>query len=407
MNFSFEIKKKEKRCRARTGIINTPHGIIETPAYSPVATRAVVKALDTSDLKLCNSQVILGNAYHLYLRPGTKIISDFGGFAPFMKWDGPTITDSGGYQVSFLWSKGEKEKRQESEREEGVGRVIKITDEGALFSSHIDGSKHLLTPEKSMEIQKDLGADIIMAFDQPLGLDYSEKKKKEAFERTLKWEERSLIAWKKLNPPAHSGLSSGSKTGGQALFGIVQGGEDREASRKCLKFLLDLNFPGLAIGGESIGKDPKITAKTLDGLADLLPCDKPVHALGLGGGPEGIFEAIERGVDLFDNSSITRMARNGLLLIYPEDGGNTKTKFRLDIAKAKFKEDKKPISKVCKCYTCSNFSKAYLHHLLISKEMTGYRLLSIHNITFINDLMGKMRESINEGSFLSLKKEWI
>lgn len=392
MEFSFKIKNKEKKCRARTGIISTPHGPIETPAYSPVATRATVKALDTNDLKMCNAQVILGNAYHLYLRPGIKVIEKFGGFAPFMNWTGPTITDSGGYQVSFLWPKSKDEMSDDQ-----FGRVLKITDEGSLFASHIDGSRHLLTPEKSMEIQKTLGADIIMALDQPLGLFYSEKRKKEAFERTLKWEERSYIAWKKLNPPA----------GGQALFGIVQGGQDRDLSRRCLKFLLELDFAGLAIGGEAIGVDPLVTAETLDGIADLLPDDKPLHALGLGGGPEGIFEAVERGVDLFDNSSITRMARNGQLLLYPEDGGKPTNKFRFDIVKAQFKEDKKPISKICRCYTCQNYSKAYLHHLLISKEMTGYRLLSIHNIFFINDLMSKIRKAIGSDDFLALKSEWI
>ncbi|MDP3954882.1 MAG: tRNA guanosine(34) transglycosylase Tgt, partial [bacterium] len=342
--FSFEVKKREGKVRARVGVIQTPHGTIETPAYSPVATRATVKALDVADLKAAGSQVLLGNAYHLYLRPGLEILEKFGGFAPFMGWENPTITDSGGYQVSFLWA-GTRENRENKEK---YGRVVKITDEGALFTSHIDGSKYLLTPEKSMEIQKVLRADIIMAFDQPIGLDYSEKKKNEAFKRTLKWEERSFVAWEKQNSS-------------QALFGIVQGGENQDLTRECLKFLLGFSFPGLAVGGEAIGVDPLVTARTLDGVADLLPDDKPLHALGLGGGPEGIFEAVERGVDLFDNSSITRMARNGLLLLYPEDGGKSVNKFRFDINKSKFKDDKNPISKICFCHTCQNYSKAYLH----------------------------------------------
>lgn len=385
MDFSFKVQKIDQKTRARAGIISTPHGKIKTPAFSPVATRASVRALDPADLKKCKSQVVLANTYHLYLTPGIEIIQKFGGFAPFMKWQGPTITDSGGYQVSFLWGESKEEK---------AGRVIKITDKGALFSSHIDGSRHLLTPEKSMEIQYALGADIIMAFDQPLGKKHSEKQKIQAFERTLKWEERSFAAWKKL----------GSR---QALYGITQGDTDKALRRKSLQFILDTGFPGIAMGGESIGNDPKITAETLDTVADLLPDDKPLHALGLGGGPEGIFAGVARGVDTFDNTSITRLARNGWLFINPEDGGNPKNKFRIDLNKKKFAEDKKPISVHCDCYTCKNFSKAYLHHLFNTRELLVLRLASIHNIYFVNTLMERIRKSIISGDFKNLAKVWL
>ena len=384
--FSFELIAKDKNTRARAGIIKTPHGEINTPAFSVVGTRAAVRGLSPEDLREAGSQVVLANTYHLYLRPGTDTIKDFGGFAPFMKWDGPTITDSGGYQVSFLWTKG-------SDSEESA-RVSKITDEGATFVSHIDGSKHLLTPEKSMEIQQILGADIIMAFDQPLALEDSEKKVKEAVRRTFDWEERSFKRWKEL------------KTN-QALYGIIQGGLNRDLRREFMKFVLDLDFPGIAIGDETIGATPSVTAEALDTIADLLPDGKPFHALGLGGGPEGIFAAVERGVDTFDNTSITRMARSGLLFVYPEDGGTKENKFRLDLTKSKFKDDKSPLSYICNCRACKNYSKAYLYHLTVSGELLGLQLATLHNVTFINDLMEKIRDSIISGDFSSLKGEWL
>lgn len=390
-DFKFNIKNKDNH--ARTGIIQTPHGIIETPAYTPVGTRAAVKALDPNDLIYVKTQAVLANTYHLYLRPGLKTIGKFGGFAPFMKWNGPTITDSGGYQVSFLWTP------KDVDTETG-GRVVNITDEGAEFRSHLDGSLHVLTPERSMEIQSVLGADIIMAFDQPLSEQTSINMQKESFKRTLKWEERSYQSWN-----SRKGLSLYKNY--QALYGIVQGETDEKMRQESLKFVLDMGFPGIAAGGNSIGNDPVITAKTLDTLIQFLPEDKPLHALGLGGGPEGIFLAVERGVDTFDNTSITRMARTGLLFIYPQDEGTKLNKFRLDISKGIYKDDVKPISKECNCYTCLNFSRSYLHHLMINKEILGSRLMSIHNVYFINDLMEKIRQAIKKKEFGQLKKEWI
>lgn len=400
MDFSFELVKKDKETtRARAGIIHTPHGKILTPAFSPVATRATVKTLSPEDLKGTGSQVILANTYHLYLRPGVEIIKSFGGFSKFMKWDGPTITDSGGYQASFLWTPKKKVTQLLSNSvtpDEG-GRVTKITDEGAVFVSHLDGSKHLLTPEKSIEIQKVLGADIIMAFDQPLGELHSIKQMEEAFKRTLVWEERSFARWEDLN----------KKGNYQALYGIVQGDINPQWRKQSLEFVLKTGFPGVAMGGQSIGSDPKVTIETLDTVSDLLPYDKPLHALGLGGGPEGIFEAVQRGVDTFDNTSITRQARSGLLFIYPEDGGTKQNKFRVDVKKSKFKADKKPFSKKCQCYTCQNFSSAYLHHLIISGELLGLRLATIHNVYFINTFMNAIRTSILNNEFAQLKKFWL
>ena len=231
MSFSFEVVKKDSG--ARLGVIKTPHGDIQTPAYTPVATSATVKALDTEDIVRCGSQVVLANTYHLLLRPGLEVIESFGGFAPFMKWEGPTITDSGGYQVSFL-----RTSQGEVNRADGEQEIVKITDEGATFKSYVDGSKQLITPERSMEIQAVLGADIIMAFDQPLGKDYSDKKISEAFKRTLHWEERSFIHWEKIQRTRKI-----RQLADQALYGIVQGGTNVELRRESLKFILDTGFP--------------------------------------------------------------------------------------------------------------------------------------------------------------------
>jgi tRNA-guanine family transglycosylase len=251
-----------------------------------------------------------------------------------------------------------------------------------------------------MLIQNILGADRIMAFDQPLGYRFTPRENKIAWERTFKWEERSYIAWKKLEDQSVKGTP-------QALFGIIQGQSDKKMSVRFLNFVLETGFPGIAIGGETIGADPKITAKSLDTIADFLPDNKPFHALGLGGGPEGIFTAVERGVDVFDNSSITRMARTGLLFIHPEDGGKSENKFRMDIKRNIFHSDKKPLSKICRCYSCTNFSRAYLHHLMVSSEILGMRLATMHNLMFINGLMNEIRDSIKSGNFSSLKKHWL
>ena len=392
MDFTFRISKKDKKTKAKLGVIHTKHGDIQTPAFSPVATKATLKSLDPGDIRGTNSQVVLGNTYHLYLQPGTDVIKKFGGFAPFMGWSGPTVTDSGGYQVSFMWNK-KNDKRSEDGTDK-LGGLIEVTNDGALFRSHIDGSKHLLTPEKSMEIQKVLGADIIMALDQPMGDIFTEKQNREAYERTFRWEERSFNHWKKIKSD-------------QALFGIIQGELDKKMRKSFLKFVINTGFPGMAIGDKTIGSDPKITAQALDTVVDFLPDDKPLHALGLGGGPEGIFVAVERGVDIFDNSSVTRMARTGLLYIYPEDGGRRENKFRVDIARSKFKNKIIPLSKVCKCYSCQNFSVAYINHLFASHEILGLRLATIHNVTFVNELMSQIRKSIKDGDFLSLKELWL
>jgi tRNA-guanine transglycosylase len=389
MDFAFTLQKKDKKTHARVGVIKTLHGEILTPAFSVVGTRASVRGLSPEDLVDTKTQVVLANAYHLYLEPGLETLKTFKGFAPFMMWNGPTITDSGGYQVSFLWGKSETNNHK-----------VNITDKGMYFRSHIDGSKHLLSPEQSIEIQRVLGADIIMAMDQPMGFKFSEKENTKAYERTFKWEERSYISWAKTK-----GLNDYGNF--QALFGIIQGQLDKNKRQKFLKFILSMGFPGIAIGDETIGSDPKVTAQSLNTIVDMLPDDKPLHALGLGGGPEGIFEAVERGMDIFDNSSITRLARTGFLFIYPQDGGKSVNKFRINIHKTVYKDDRKPLSSKCKCSTCASFSRSYIRHLLISKEILGARLATIHNVYFINALMTEIRTSIVNGDFTSLKRHWL
>lgn len=387
MSFSFELVNVDPDSHARAGIIHTPHGDILTPAFTPVGTRASVRGLSPEDILAAGSQAVLANTYHLYLSPGTDTIRSFGGFGPFMGWTGPTLTDSGGYQVSFLWEKGA-----------GRSKTVKITEEGALFRSHIDGSKHMLTPEKSMEIQDALSADIIMAFDQPLSSLSSVKKQKEAFVRTLDWEKRSFKRWQELQS---------DREHFQALYGVIQGETDKELRRESLQFILETGFPGLAMGGGSIGADPAITAAALDTIVDLLPADKPLHALGLGGGPEGIFEAISRGVDTFDNTSVTRMARTGLLFLYPEDGGTIKNKFRFDIKKSVNQNDSNPISKTCTCMTCTHYTRAYIRHLVINDEFLGIRLTTIHNVHYINHFMSLCRNAILHNRFNQLKSLWL
>jgi queuine tRNA-ribosyltransferase len=387
--FSFELIKKDKKTHARLGKISTPHGEIMTPAFTPVGTKATVKSLTVEELKAAGSQAVLANTYHLALSPGEKIIESFGGFGPFMGWGGPTLTDSGGYQVSFLWEPDATVKRSDS---------VKITEDGATFKSHIDGSLMMLTPERSMEIQSALNADIIMAFDQPLGPLASPRKQQEAFDRTKRWEERSFTRWQKLQE---------KRDIFQALYGVIQGETDGKLRRESLTFLLGFDFPGLAMGGASIGSDPSVTSQALDTVLDLIPDDKPFHALGLGGGPEGIFAAVERNVDTFDNTSVTRMARTGQLFFFPEDGGCTKNKFRFDITKNIYAASHEPISQVCTCYTCTHFSKAYIRHLITQKEILGSRLASIHNISFMNTLMSSIRDAITEDSFETLKNQWI
>ncbi|MBN1502758.1 tRNA guanosine(34) transglycosylase Tgt [Candidatus Woesearchaeota archaeon] len=396
----FEIIKKSKENRARFGIIKTPHGEIKTPAFIPVATKATVKALDPRDLKEIGAQVLLANTYHLYLRPGEKLIKKFNGLHKFMNWNGPMFTDSGGFQVFSLGFGIEHqvskignifpdEADQKKIREQNLEKFAKIDEDGVTFKSPIDGKIDRLTPEKSIQIQEDLAADIILAFDECTSPLHDYKYTKKAMERTHAWAERCIKAWSRKS----------------VLYGIVQGGFFEDLRYESCRFISSLDFPGIALGG-SLGKSKKDMHQIIDWCIPNLPEEKPVHLLGIGG-IDDLFECVERGIDTFDCVAPTRLARAGYLFISPEQGGNRKNKFRNSIKNSSNRTSKEPIDKNCDCYTCKNYSRAYLRHLFVNNELLYFRLASLHNLRFVLRLMERIREAIEEDRFIDLKRDWI
>lgn len=363
MGFSFELLATDPTTGARAGRIHTPHGSIDTPVFAPVGTQATVKALRPSDLQELGAELILGNTYHLYLRPGDERIAKFGGLHKFMAWDGPILTDSGGFQVFSL------------------SDTRKIDDDGVTFQSHIDGSYHRFTPEKSIAIQENLGADIIMSFDEcppPNEYDYV----KQSLVRTHSWAERGLKAHKRAN---------------QALFGIVQGGIFRDLREESAEFLKALDFPGYAIGGLAVGESKKAMYEVLDWLSPVMPQNKPRYLMGVGAA-EDLVNGVIRGVDLFDCVLPTRLARHGSAMV---KGG------RLNLRNARFIEDEAPIDLTCTCYTCTNFTRAYLNHLVKAKEILAHILLTTHNVHFLLTLMRQLRESIIAGTSRAFATEFL
>lgn len=394
----FEVTHNDSATRARTGVLHTDHGDIPTPIFMPVGTQATVKSLDSADINHTGASIILANTYHLHLRPGEDLIAEFGGVHKFMQWDKPILTDSGGFQVFSLGA--QKEKRAGANDDASTKKEIKLTsidEEGVTFTSHLDGSKHRFTPETAIDIQHKLGADIIMAFDEctPDSADMAYATR--AMERTHRWAKRCIDAHEK-NKTYHGYR--------QFLFGIIQGGNHRDLREASAKAIASLPFDGIAIGGESIGYNMDATRNILDYLHPLLPEDKPRYTMGLGFSPKDLFDVVERGVDMFDCVSPTRMARNGALFISPSSGGNEQNKYRLNISNAEFKDAKGPIDPSCTCSTCATYSRAYLHHLFRSEELLAYRLATIHNVHFFVTLMSNMREAIKNGAFLELKNTW-
>jgi queuine tRNA-ribosyltransferase len=363
MAIDFTLLRTDSDSHARLGKITTPHGEITTPAFAPVGTQATVKALDPRDLHELGAELILGNTYHLYLRPGADLVAEMGGLHRFMGWDGPILTDSGGFQVFSL-----AEKR-------------KVRDEGVEFRSHIDGSRHLFTPEMVVHTQEQLGADMIMVLDEcaePHDRAYNEQ----ALARTHAWAERCLQAQTRSD---------------QALFGIVQGGVYPDLRRQSAEFLTGLDFPGYAIGGLSVGETKEQMYAILDATAPLLPQNKPRYLMGVGA-PEDLIEGVARGVDMFDCVLPTRLARNGALF--------TRTG-RINIRNAQFARDDAPIEAGCQCYTCRNFSRAYLRHLFKAGELLASRLATIHNVHFSLKLMRDIQEAIAGGSLQAFKQELL
>ncbi|AGK60809.1 tRNA-guanine transglycosylase [Archaeoglobus sulfaticallidus PM70-1] len=384
--------------RMRTGVVKTKHGKFNTPVFIPVATLASVRGLDNRDLKEMGAEVLLANTYHLHLRPGDEVIKKLGGLHKFMNIDLPIVTDSGGFQA-FSLGFG---------MEHGVGKIANnifleglkdidfkgekwayVDDRGVRFKNHISGEIVELTPRKSMEIQSNLGSDIIFAFDEctsPL----SDKKYTEiALERTHRWAEECLQYYNKK----------------QAIFGIVQGGEYRDLRERSAKFMAERDFDGFGIGG-SLGKSKRDMHNILEWVIPLLPEEKPRHLLGIGA-VEDLFNCIERGVDMFDCVAPTRWARRGHLYISPEEGGKPENKFRIHIKNAKFRFDTNPVDRSCDCFVCQEYSRAYLRHLYVSNELTYFRLASYHNVYFIIRLVEKIRDSIESGAFYELKKRWL
>jgi queuine tRNA-ribosyltransferase len=401
-SFKFIISSKDKGSKARAGIIKTAHGDIETPAFVAVGTRATVRGLTPRDLSEIGVELLFGNTYHLHLKPGEDIVEKFGGVGKFMGWDGPTITDSGGFQVFSLGQKTmlnfypgsslDSDKAPEAEN----AALVKITDDKVVFRSHIDGSLHEFTPEISIQIQKKLGADIALVFDECAPYPATHEYAKGAMERTHSWAVRSLEEFNnkksKVNPT-------------QALYGIVQGGTYQDLRVESAKFISSLAFDGIAVGGVSVGESKKEMRSVLEWTTPYLPEEKPKHLLGIGE-IDDIFAAVERGMDTFDCVIPTRFGRYGIVFASPAEAEG-RGRYRLDMNKTKYATDNKPINSDCPCYTCKNFTRAYIHHLFKSNELLAYRLASYHNLYFVVNLTKKIRESIVAGTFEVLKKEWV
>src|SRR5680860_253390 len=371
----FKIIKKSKIDKARLGEIQTNHGIFKTPIFMPPGTQATVKAVGPDDLSKIGIEILLVNTLHLHLQPGEDLINDLGAIHQFMGWPGPILSDSGGFQV---WSFSRNRQN-----------LAKISEDGVEFSSPINGSKHLITPEKSIEIQYKLGTDIIMAFDECSPDSDNKEYAKKSMGRTHQWAERSL---KKHQELSKKYINSGQKP--PLIFGIIQGGIFEDLRKESAKFITSLPFDGIALGGETIGYNMPRTLEILDYLRDFLPDNKPRYTMGLGASPNDIIEVVKRGVDMFDCVGPTRTARHGSLYsgeIFLKDGGvNFESEFDkgcLRISNSRFENDNNPIDKNCDCYTCNNFSRAYLHHLYSVKESLYLRLASIHNLRFMMRLI--------------------
>ena len=357
---TFTLTATDPATLARAGVLTTPHGEVQTPVFMPVGTQGSVKAVHPELLHGLGAQIVLGNAYHLYLRPGHKLVEHMGGLARWTTWDGPMLTDSGGFQVFSL------------------AHIRKITDEGVRFRSHLDGSEHMLTPELTMEIEQSLGADIAMVLDQPSAFPATRAATEEALGRTHRWAARCRAA--------HSRAD-------QALFPIVQGGFDAGLRQQSAQTLVDLDFPGYAIGGLSVGEPKDVMWEMLQATTPYLPADKPRYLMGVGS-PEDLLAGIALGVDMFDCSFPTRIARNGALLT---DTG------RINIRNARFKTAETPVLDGCDCDTCTRFTAAYLHHLFMAHELLAYQLASVHNLRFMVRLAQDARRAVIDGRFAAFR----
>lgn len=374
--FEFKILSQDPESGARIGTFKTPHGVIETPVFMPVGTKATVKTMKPHELEELGAQIILANTYHLYLRPGHQIIEKLGGLHKFMNWKGPILTDSGGFQVFSLGTEFKKRSSLPKDKQEHKN-LVKIMDDGVEFRSILDGSKHKFTPKKVMEIEHALGADIIMAFDECPPASASKKYVKESMEKTHRW----AAECKK----EHLKLSNTSKHK-QALFPIIQGGMHKDLRIESTKFMTKLDLPGIAIGGLAVGEPRATTWKIIDEILPYLPKDKPRYMMGIGT-PEDIEEAVKRGIDMFDCVLPTRLGRHGSAFT---------SKGTIHIKNEENKLSTKPLDPKCDCYTCKNHTRAYLRHLVTENEILGLHLLSLHNIAFLINTVNRIKADIRK-----------
>jgi len=365
----FKITHKDKFTNARAGILETAHGVIETPVFMPVGTQATVKALSSEEVKYCRASVILGNTYHLYLRPGMEIIKNAGGLHKFMSWDRAILTDSGGFQVFSL------------------AKLMKVREEGVEFNSHVDGSRHFLTPEKVIQLQCELGSDIMMPLDECLHYPSTKDKAEQSLALTNRWAKRAKEELAKL---------VGAVSDRPLLFGIVQGSTYPDLRKSSAEELVEMDFDGYSIGGLSVGEPQELMYEMMENAARYLPQDRPRYTMGVGM-PHDFFRAIEMGVDMFDCVVPTRNARNGAA--YTNEG-------RLIIRNGEFSKDLRPLSESCDCIVCKNYSRSYIRHLFNTEEILGLRLTSLHNVYFYVNLLDRIREAIRQDRFLELKKEF-
>lgn len=361
----YELKHTCKQTGARYGILHTPHGDFETPIFMPVGTKANVKTLIPSEVEEVSEGLILANTYHLWLQPGDELIAKHGGVRGFMKWDHALLTDSGGFQVFSL------------------SKIRKITEEGVTFRHHKSGEKLFLSPEKSIEIQNNLGADIIMSFDECPPFHADDKYLKDSIDRTIRWAKRGKDAHK--NPET------------QALFGIVQGAGNKELRKYCLEKLMEIDFPGYSIGGLSVGESKEEMYETLEYLKDIMPKDKPRYLMGVGS-PDDLVVGAMNGIDMFDCVLPSRNARHGSA--FTSHG-------KVQVKNTSLKEDFGPLDKECNCFVCKTYSRSYLNHLVKSDEILGMRLLTYHNLAFLKNLMAQVRQAIQEDRLLDFKNEFF
>ena len=364
MPFQFDLIKQDSKTSARLGKMITPHGMVHTPAFMPVGTQGTVKSMLPEEIKNCGTEIILGNTYHLYLRPGHETIKKLGGLHRFMNWPDPILTDSGGFQVYSL------------------GALRKITPDGVMFRSHIDGSKHFLSPQKAIEIQEALGSDIMMCLDECTPYPATLSQTKESLTLTVKWAQLCRTAKSSVD---------------QALFGIIQGGTYLDLRKQAVEQTAVLGFDGYALGGVSVGEPKDIMYEITDSITPLLPADKPRYLMGVGT-PQDIVFGVSCGIDMFDCVIPTRCARHGLLFTNSE---------KIVIKNSRWRECNDPLDETCDCYTCKNYSRAYLRHLYVAGEILAMVLNTIHNVRYYMRLMEQIRAALKEGRFLEFKNDFL